>query len=148
MINKEIGSWLTQNWLHFCLSDTLVKVKNLKLLDLRHNKMKEVSAYLSFFYYYSDTSVNATSFFCHLHTVMAAYLLSVMAITLFWYSSMINDSKLKDDEIQGFFSVVLTCSCVRFLQWYTGSHRSRPFIYDLIEWLLLIQGLETWRLVK
>ena len=49
MINKEIGSWLTQNWLHFCVSDTLVKVKNLKLLDLRHNKMKEVSAYLSFF---------------------------------------------------------------------------------------------------
>ena len=72
MINKEIGSWLTQNWLHFCVSDTLVKVKNLKLLDLRHNKMKEVSAYLSFFYYYSNTSVNAMSFFCHLHTVMAS----------------------------------------------------------------------------
>lgn len=49
MINKEIGSWLTQNWLYFCVSDTLVKVKNLKLLDLRHNKMKEVSVYLSFF---------------------------------------------------------------------------------------------------
>ena len=30
------GMWL------FLVADTLVKLKNLKLLDLRHNKMKEV----------------------------------------------------------------------------------------------------------
>ena len=38
-------------WLCF-ITDTLVKLKNLKLLDLRHNKMKEVFVQCSLFWFF------------------------------------------------------------------------------------------------